>query len=98
MEWGDDYEGAKIKKCKRVTLRWFVDVAIGGRSSDTGWVVGFNIGAKELLWVPPADRDYGRGRNINTNQKRALVRRASKEHPVDLARSFEMTIDTVEGV
>jgi hypothetical protein len=85
-------------QCKRVTLRWFNDVSMGSTPSESGWVLGFDIGAKELLWGPPADRDYMRGKSINKNQKRALARRAAKHHAVKLVHGFKLTEDEVDGV
>ena len=86
-------------ECKHVILRWFKDVTIGGLPSDTGWVVGFDIGAEERLWHPPVARDYGLGRSITKKQKRALVRRAANEcAAVKLIHGFELVEDEVEGV
>jgi len=87
-----------MNKCKQVTLRWFRDVAIGGLTSDTGWVIGFHTEEHGDVWAPPLDRDYMMGRRISTNQRRALVRRAASVNGIKLASRFEMLVDSVEGV
>jgi hypothetical protein len=89
-----------MRKCKRVILRWFVDPGVPIRHSDNGWVIGFDVGRKEILWQPPLPRDYMRGKHISTNSRRALVRRAAREYCIDLTHGFKLEVDLTpwEGV
>jgi hypothetical protein len=70
--------------------------------SDSGWVIGFDLeDGHDLLWVPPVDRDYCRGRDIPINQKRAIVWRAARGRfgiVFELVPGFEMKVDEAKGI